>query len=120
MLLGEVPLEAWISWPIMILTLSSRGFVFPDSTDTLDQLPGPKSLGPSGQFLIWISSAAAGVQRLLWPWISWHRPALAARGFVPMNGNFVFDIVHGNWISSLKIKETDFVMSTVPAHHIFP
>ena len=51
MLQEERLLESQISQQIP--TLSPRGFVFPDSTDTLDQQAGPKLLrrvGLSGRF----------------------------------------------------------------------
>ena len=46
MLQKERPIESRISW--LILTLSSRGFLFPDRADTLDRRPGPKLLRRAG------------------------------------------------------------------------
>ena len=65
----------WISR--LILSPSSRGFVFPDRADALNRRPGSNLLrhaGLSGRIWIWASSAAGGAQRHLW--ISCHRLAL--------------------------------------------
>ena len=93
MLQEEWPLASRISR--LILTLSSRGLVFPDRLNTLDRRPGPKLLrraGLRGRFWIWVSSAAGGAHWFLC--ISWHRLALFARGFVSMYEKFVFDKIH--------------------------
>ena len=94
MLQEERPLASRISR--LILTLSSRGFVFPDRLNTLDRRPRPKSLSRAGRscrFWIWVSSAAGGAHRFLC--ISWHRLTLFARGFVSMHEKIVFDTMHG-------------------------
>ena len=94
MLQEERPLESRVSR--LILTLSSRGFVFPDRADTLDRRPGPKSLrraGRSCRFWICVSSAAGGAHWFLCT--PWHRLALFVRGFVSMHEKFVFDTMQG-------------------------
>ena len=114
MLQVERPLKSRISR--LIPTLSSRGFVFPDSTDTLDRRKGPESLrraGLSGRF----EPGAPLLLEAQWRGALISVDILAstspfARGFVSIHENSCLIRCMGNLICSLKIKETDFVVST--------